>query len=91
MLLFTTDNGDLHGEHGLVEKWYPFEESIKVPLIIVDPRMSSDSTSRSKKKTIGTINKEFTLNIDLAPTILELAGIRKPAYMQGESLVKLFT
>ena len=35
--------------------------------------------------------KENALNIDLAPTILELAGIRKPAYMQGESLVKLFT
>ncbi|OEU11042.1 alkaline phosphatase-like protein [Fragilariopsis cylindrus CCMP1102] len=88
MLLFTTDNGDLHGEHGLVEKWYPFEESIKVPLIIVDPRMLSDDSSRSKKKKIGTINKEFTLNIDLAPTILGAAYIKSPNFMQGHVIKK---
>jgi arylsulfatase len=90
MLLFTTDNGDLHGEHGLVEKWYPFEESIKVPLIIVDPRMLSDSSSRSKKKKIGTINKEFTLNIDLAPTILGAANIKSPNFMQGRDISDLY-
>jgi arylsulfatase A-like enzyme len=82
MLIFTTDNGDLHGEHGLVEKWYPFEESIKVPLIIVDPRMSPE------KK--GTINKEFTLNIDLAPTILSAAGIEASDFMQGRDISELY-
>ena len=38
MVIFTTDNGYFHGEHGLAEKWYPYQESIRVPLIIYDPR-----------------------------------------------------
>ncbi len=39
LVIFTGDNGYFHGEHGLADKWYPHEESIRVPLIVRDPRM----------------------------------------------------
>ena len=42
MIIFTTDNGYLHGEHGLAGKWYPYQESIRLPLIINDPRMPKE-------------------------------------------------
>jgi arylsulfatase A-like enzyme len=82
LVIFTTDNGYLHGEHGLADKWYPFEESIRVPLIVVDPRMPA--TER------GTTNDALTLNVDLAPTILAAAGIAAPPRMQGRDLAPLY-
>lgn len=82
MLLFTTDNGNLHGEHGLAEKWYPFEESIRVPLVIQDPRMP-----HSKR---GTVSEHFTLNIDLAPTLLGAAKIAASSFMQGRDISSLY-
>ena len=82
LVIFTTDNGYYHGEHGLADKWYPHQESIRVPLIIVDPRMPSD------KK--GATNTEFTLSVDLAPTILAAAGIESPQSMQGRNIGDLY-
>jgi len=82
LLIFTTDNGDLHGEHGLAEKWYPFEESIKVPLVIVDPRMP--------KSYHGNTNFEWTLNVDLAPTILGAAGLNPADFMQGRDIAEMY-
>jgi arylsulfatase A-like enzyme len=82
LLLFTTDNGNLNGEHGLAEKWYPFEESIRVPLVISDPRMA--------KEKHGTFNDEFTLNVDLAPTLLGAAGIAPSSFMQGRDIANLY-
>ena len=70
MILFTTDNGLYHGEHGLAGKWYPHVESTKVPLLIYDPRMPTE-----KRGT--TIDDTFTLNIDLAPTILGAATTKR--------------
>jgi arylsulfatase A-like enzyme len=80
LIIFTTDNGNSHGQHGLAEKWYAYEESIRVPLIIRDPRMTS----------AGTKNHEFTLNIDLAPTILSAVGVTPPAVMQGRDMADLY-
>lgn len=82
LIIFTTDNGYYHSEHGLADKWYPHQESIRVPLIVKDPRMA---TSKH-----GTVNDDFTLNVDLAPTILEAAGMRCPTTMQGRSLSPLY-
>jgi arylsulfatase A-like enzyme len=82
LVIFTTDNGYLHGEHGLADKWYPFEESIRVPLIVVDPRMPAGER--------GTTNDALTLNVDLAPTILAAAAIPAPASMQGRNLAPLY-
>lgn len=82
LVIFTTDNGFFHGEHGLADKWYPHEESIRVPLIISDPRMST--TQRNQ------LIADITLNVDLAPTILAAAGIESPSSMQGSDLAPLY-
>jgi arylsulfatase len=82
LVIFTGDNGYYHAEHGLADKWYPHEESIRVPLIIRDPRMATDRR--------GQTNDEFALNVDLAPTILAAAGIAPPARMQGRDLSPLY-
>ena len=82
LVIFTTDNGYYHAEHGLADKWYPHQESIRVPLIIRDPRMNASLR--------GLTNDDFTLNVDLAPTILAAAGIDAPVKMQGEDLSSLY-
>ncbi|MFM7182163.1 MAG: sulfatase [Verrucomicrobiales bacterium] len=82
LIIFTTDNGYFHGEHGLADKWYPHQESIRVPLIIRDPRMP--------KGKRGTTDANFTLNVDLAPTILTAAGIPVPGVMQGRDIAALY-
>ena len=82
LVIFTTDNGYYHAEHGLADKWYPHQESIRVPLIVHDPRM--------KESTLGKTNDEFTLNVDLAPTILAAAGIEAPSAMQGSDISPLY-
>ena len=82
LVIFTGDNGYYHAEHGLADKWYPHEESIRVPLIIRDPRMG--------KVKRGQTNDDFALNVDLAPTILAAAGVKAPARMQGSDLAPLY-
>ncbi len=82
LVIFTTDNGYFHAEHGLADKWYPYEESIRVPLIVRDPRMSPEKR--------GKTNDDFTLNVDLAPTILSASGIAIPSGMQGRDIAPLY-
>jgi arylsulfatase A-like enzyme len=82
LIIFTTDNGYFHAEHGLADKWYPHQESIRVPLIIDDPRMPA-----AKR---GTTEDSFTLNVDLAPTILSAVGISAPSTMQGRDISPLY-
>ena len=82
LVIFVGDNGYFHGEHGLADKWYPHQESIRVPLIVRDPRM--DPSNR------GGTNDDFTLNVDLAPTILAATRIKAPATMQGRDLAPLY-
>jgi arylsulfatase A-like enzyme len=82
LVIFTTDNGYYHAEHGLADKWYPHEESIRVPLIIRDPRMET-----SKR---GTTDDAMTLSVDLAPTILTALPVDAPETMQGRSMTDLY-
>ncbi len=82
LVIFTTDNGYYHAEHGLADKWYPHQESIRVPLIIDDPRMP--------KKSRGKTDDNFTLSVDLAPTILSFTGITAPKRMQGRDMSPLY-
>jgi len=82
MIIFTTDNGLFHGAHGLAGKWYPYQESIRVPLIIYDPRMPADKR--------GTKNDSLTLNVDLAETILGAAGLPAHPMMQGRDIADLY-
>jgi arylsulfatase len=82
VIIFTTDNGLMQGAHGLAGKWHPYEESIRVPLIIRDPRMAS--TKR------GTLDDSFTLNIDLATTIMGAANLKPSTTMQGRDISDLY-
>lgn len=83
LVIFTTDNGYFHAEHGLADKWYPYEESIRVPLIVRDPRMPAGRR--------GGTHDAVTLNADLAPTILAAANAPAPATMQGRDFAPLYT
>lgn len=82
LVIFTTDNGYYHAEHGLADKWYPHEESIRVPLIIKDPRM--DPSQRN------TTEAAIALNVDLASTVLRAAGLQPAQGMQGRDLSPLY-
>lgn len=82
LVIFTTDNGYFHAEHGLADKWYPHEESIRVPLIVRDPRMAAAQR--------GQTHGAMTLNVDLAPTIVAAAGLTAPRGMQGRDLAPLY-
>jgi arylsulfatase A-like enzyme len=76
-VVFTSDNGYGLGQHRVEGKGTPYEESIKVPLVVVGPDVEP-----------GTVD-ELALNIDLAPTIAELAGVATPDFVDGRSLVPL--
>ncbi len=80
VIVFASDNGYFYGEHGLsVERRLAYEESIRMPLLMRYPAVIKP----------GTVRDEFALNIDLAPTLLELAGVARPGTIQGRSLVPL--
>jgi len=80
-IVYTGDNGFFLGEYGLAGKWTPHEASIRVPLLVYDPRLPEEARGRTRP--------EMALNIDIAPTLLELTGLEPSASMQGESLVPL--
>ncbi|MEZ6140015.1 MAG: sulfatase [Zavarzinella sp.] len=82
LIIFTTDNGYYHAEHGLADKWYPHQESIRVPLIIADPRANQTKH--------GITSAEFTLSVDLAPSILSYVGFPAPKTMQGTDIAPLY-
>jgi len=79
IIVFMGDNGFFLGEHGMEGKWYGYEESIRVPLIVYDPRQQTTD------KKIDA--QQIALNIDIAPTLLSLAGLPVPAEMQGYNLM----
>lgn len=81
VIVFTGDHGYWYGEHGLsVERRLAYEEAIRIPLLIRYPRLIKP----------GRVLDEFALSIDLAPTLLELAGAGPVSPMDGRSLVPLF-
>jgi N-acetylglucosamine-6-sulfatase len=77
--MFVSDNGILLGEHRWRFKTVPYEEDIHVPLLIRDDRLGP------MPPTVG----DLALNIDLAPTIAQVAGVQSPAAMDGRSLLPL--
>lgn len=79
VIIYTSDNGYFMGEHTFLDKRLAYENSMRVPMLIRYPKLIKQNTQI----------KEQCLNIDIAPTILNLAGIEKPDYMQGESMVNL--
>jgi N-acetylglucosamine-6-sulfatase len=79
LVMLMSDNGFLHGEHGLIDKRCMYEESIRVPLLAHCPELIPSGQRSSK----------VVLNIDLAPTFLEAAGVPIPSSVQGASVLPL--
>ncbi len=82
LIIFTGDNGYFHAEHGLADKWYPYEEALRVPLVVYDPRLKPEERNK--------VIDEFVLNIDIAPSILSAAGSEIPELMQGRDFSALY-
>ncbi len=79
VIIYYSDNGYMMGEHGLIDKRVMYEESIRVPAFIHWPA----------KIDQPSINSEFILNVDLGPTMLDLAGVPVPETMHGASFLPL--
>ena len=80
MVIYTSDQGFFLGEHGWYDKRFIYEESAGIPLIVRYPQ----------KIRAGLTNHDLVLNLDLAPTILDAAGISVPDQLQGKSLMPIF-
>jgi len=79
LVIYMGDNGFSFGEHGLIDKRHFYEESAKVPFLIRCPELFSGNRTM----------EPMIQNIDVAPTILEVAGIQKPEQMPGNSILPL--
>lgn len=79
LVIYMGDNGFSWGEHGLIDKRHFYEESAKVPMLLYCPELVNS----------GMTENRMVQNIDVAPTILEYAGIDKPDDMPGYSFIPL--
>jgi arylsulfatase A-like enzyme len=79
IIVYTSDQGFYLGEHGLYDKRFMYEESFRTPMLIRYP----------KHIPAGQRIKQFTLNLDMAPTLLDYTGTAIPADMQGASMRSL--
>jgi len=75
IVIYTSDQGFFLGEHGWYDKRFMYEESMRMPLLISWP----------EKLTAGKSNDQLLMNIDLAPTLMEWAGLSIPTEVQGRS------
>jgi len=80
VIIFSSDNGYFNGNHGFSRKVLPYEESVTSPLIIFDPR---NVLIHNRKID------HLTANIDIAPTILSLAGVSRPEEIDGKDIMAL--
>jgi arylsulfatase A-like enzyme len=81
MIVFTSDNGFMVGEHGLIDKRNAYEPSIRVPLIVYAPGYVPN----------GQVNDARISNLDFAPTFLDLAGVAPPPQFEGKSTLPLWS
>jgi len=79
LVIYMGDNGFSWGEHGLIDKRHFYEESVKVPFLVHCPELVKG----------GTVVTRMVQNVDIAPTCLEMAGLKKPEYMPGYSIAQL--
>ena len=80
IIILLGDNGYYLGDRGYADKWLMHDVSVRVPLIIYDPR---------KHEQANKVSDNMVLNIDVSPTILQYAGVKIPGLVQGESLAPL--
>ena len=81
IVIYSSDQGFYLGEHGWFDKRFMYEESFRTPLIIRWPAMIP----------AGSVNKDLVMNIDIAETLLDAAGVKVPPDMQGKSMLPLLT
>jgi N-acetylglucosamine-6-sulfatase len=79
LVFYMGDNGFCFGEHGLIDKRHMYEPSMRVPFLAHCPQLIEP----------GTKVTQLVQNIDVAPTVLEAAGVRAPDYMDGRSFLPL--
>ncbi len=77
IVIYTSDQGFFLGDHGLFDKRFMYEESLRMPFLVRWPAAIKP----------GTRSDSLALNVDFAPTFLDAAGVRVPADMQGRSLL----
>ena len=77
IVVYASDNGYMWGEKQLIDKRFPYEEATRIPMIVRYP---------AKIKNPGRSSTEMVLSVDVAPTLLQLAGLQIPGAMQGMSL-----
>lgn len=83
LIIFTADHGDHLGDHGLGEKELFYEQAVRVPMIVVDPRPEANATR-------GLALDSFVEGIDIVPTILDVLGLEAvPHIVEGRSLMPL--
>ncbi len=81
LVILTADHGEMLGEHNIYfDHTTSYEENIKVPLIIRLPKLFPKGRVVSRQVSL----------VAIAPTVLEVVGLNKPSYMQGESLLAFF-
>lgn len=78
IIVYSADNGFHMGNRGFAGKWSHYEESLRVPLIVHDPRVAAEEK--------GKVSKSIALNLDLPSTFLDWAGVEIPERYQGHSL-----
>ncbi|MDG1892910.1 MAG: sulfatase [Verrucomicrobiota bacterium] len=81
VIIYSSDNGFFNGSHGLGSKVLPYEEGARVPMVIFDPRVPVSHRGRRTTAVSG--------NIDIAATIMDLAGIENRSKLDGQSLMPL--
>jgi N-acetylglucosamine-6-sulfatase len=79
LVIFLGDNGFLFGEHGLIDKRNAYEESMRVPLVMQCPELFKG----------GAVVDQMVANLDIAPTILDAAGLVPPEKLDGKSFLPL--
>ena len=79
LVIYMGDNGFMFGEHGLIDKRVAYEESIRVPMVMQCPSLFKG----------GRVVEQVVANIDIAPTVLDAAGLVRPAVMDGRSFLPL--
>jgi arylsulfatase A-like enzyme len=80
LIIYTSDQGFFLGDHGLYDKRFMYEESLRMPFLVRWPGVIKPQTR----------SDAMALNVDFAPTLLDAAGMPVPAEMQGRSLVPVF-
>ena len=79
LIIYTSDQGFFLGDHGMYDKRFMYEETIRMPFVARWPGQIKP----------GTVSEAITINCDFAPTFLELAGSKIPTEMQGRSMLPI--